>query len=286
MTMKASGVFWVLPFLLLGCKPAEQSTATQALPTAWEAARIIATIEVSNPSEFARLDTLISLSLNELGVTGGPMQVWAGDDAQPTQLVDDDGDAIHDRLVFLTSLEAAGTRSFVITDRLSGEQPAARARAEVSIKEGGEWQDAVYAGGTFKNVDQLTNPPQYTDHSEYIRYEGPGIESDLVGYRVYLDWRNGFDIFGKKKPGLVLQDIGQDGYDSYHEMADWGADILKVGTSLGMGGYGYWDGEKTVLVSDVAKRSVSIRSNGPIHSSFELGYKGWNTGAQTVDLKA
>ncbi len=85
---------------------------------------------------------------------------------------------------------------------------------------------------------------------------------------------------------MVLQDVGQDGYDSYHEMSDWGADILKVGTSLGMGGYGYWDGTKTVLVSEVAERSTTIRSDGPIQASLDIDYKGWNTGAAVVDLKA
>jgi rhamnogalacturonyl hydrolase YesR len=69
-------------------------------------------------------------------------------------------------------------------------------------------------------------------------------------------------------------------------MSGWGADILKVGESLGIGGYGYWNGKKTVLVSDVAERSATILSDGPIHSAFEIGYKGWNTGAATVDLSA
>ena len=129
-------------------------------------------------------------------------------------------------------------------------------------------------------------PPQSSDHNEYLRYEGPGIESDQVGYRVYLDWRNGFDIFGKKTSAMVLPSVGLDGYESYHQMADWGADILKVGQSLGMGGFGYWDGAKAVLVSDVAERSATIRSDGPIHASFDLDYKGWKTGAATVDLHA
>ena len=34
---------------------------------------------------------------------------------------------------------------------------------------------------------------------------------------------------------MVLPEVGLDGYDSYHEMSDWGADILKVGNRLGMG---------------------------------------------------
>lgn len=284
--MKTLTSFWVLPLVLLGCKDATDTTIPPLSPKTDAVTETVASIEVSNPSGFARPDTLISFSLNQLGVETGPLQVWKGETAQPTQLLDDNGDGNPDRLVFLTDLGAAATEDFRI-DRQPGRQNfSARTHAEVSIKEGGDWQESTYVGGTFKNVDHVTNPPQYTDHSEYIRYEGPGIESDLVGYRVYLDWRNGFDIFGKKAPGLVLKDVGQDGYDSYHEMSDWGADILKVGSSLGMGGYGYWDGAKTVLVSDVAERSTSIRSDGPIHSTLDINYRGWNTGSAIVDMKA
>ena len=285
---KTSNLLWLLPLVLLGCKEtANTPTIAPSPPQATEEIpAYIATLEVSNPSKFARPDTPISFSLNQLGVTAGPLQVWNGEVAMPTQLVDDDGDGSPDRLVFLTDLAPAATEAFRIDRQEAGQSFTSRAHAEVSIKEGGEWKDSSYVGGTFKNVGHLTNPPQYTDHSEYIRYEGPGIESDVVGYRVYLDWRNGFDVFGKKAHGLVLQEVGQDGYDSYHEMADWGADILKVGESLGMGGYGYWDGSKTILVSDVAERSVSIRSDGPVQASMDIQYKGWNTGASTVDLTA
>jgi len=284
--VKTLTFFWVLPLVLLGCKDATDTTIPPLSPQTDTVTESVASVEVANPSEFSRPDTLISFSLNQLGVESGPLQVWKGETTQPTQLVDDDGDGSPDRLLFLTDLESAATEDFKIDRKEAGQNISSRTHAEVSIKEGGEWKGSSYIGGTFKNVSHLTNPPQYTDHSEYIRYEGPGIESDIVGYRVYLDWRNGFDIFGKKAPGLVLQGVGQDGYDSYHEMSDWGADILKVGSSLGMGGYGYWDGEKTVLVSDVEERSTSIRSDGPIHSSLDIDYKGWNTGTVTVDMKA
>ena len=249
----------------------------------------VANLEVSNPSAFPRPDTLVRLSFDELGVTGGPLQVWEGKAARPTQLLDGDGDGSPDALAFLADLGAAATHSYLVDRRQPEAAAAPRAHAEVSIKEGGAWQGKVYAGGTFRNVRQVTMPPQASDHNEYLRYEGPGIESDLVGYRVYLDWRNGFDIFAKKTSAMVLPGVGLDGYESYHQMADWGADILKVGQSLGMGGFGYWDGAKTVLVSDVAERSTAIRSEGPIHASFELDYKGWKTGAgvaEGVDLLA
>ena len=289
--MKKALVFLALPFVLLGCDKTDEKAEVKpvaAEPVQQEVAspEPIALLELSNPSEFTRSDTLVRFSLNELGVIDGPLQVWEGDTPQATQLLDDDGDKQPDSLVFLTNLEPAATHSYVINDQVAATGPAPRAHAEISIKEGGEWQDKVYVGGTFKNVNHVTNPPQYTDHSEYIRYEGPGIESDRVGYRVYLDWRNGFDIFGKQNPGLALQNVGQDGYDSYHEMSDWGADILKVGTSLGMGGYGFWDGAKTIFVSDVTERSATITADGPILASLDIDYKGWNTGTAVVDMKA
>jgi len=289
--MKLVRFLYLLPFVMTACNSESDKTepapiAVAPAPQAIVKPAAVAMLEVSNPSEFARPDAMISLSLAELGVTEGHLQVWEGDTAQLTQLVDHDGDNNPDSLVFLTNLDASATHDFVIDRREAELNLPARAHAEVSIKEGGEWKDKTYVGGTFKHVSHITNPPQYTDHSKYIRYEGPGIESDKVGYRFYLDWRNGFDIFGKKTSELVLQGIGQDGYDSYHEMSDWGADILKVGSSLGMGGYGFWDGSRVVFVSDVSERSTTIRSDGPVHASLDIDYKDWNTGAGVVDLKA
>jgi len=110
--------------------------------------------------------------------------------------------------------------------------------AEISVKEGGKWNGRKYEGGTFKNVQSLRVPESHTDHSFYIRYEGPGWESNKVGYRLYLDWRNAIDIYGKLTDTLVLPQVGQDGFDSYHKMSNWGADILKVAKGLGVGSIG------------------------------------------------
>ena len=107
--------------------------------------------------------------------------------------------------------------------------------AEISVKEGGKWEGRKYIGGTFKNVQSLKLAPEHTDHSFDIRYEGPGWESNKIGYRLYLDWRNAIDIFGKKTEAMVLPKVGLDGFDSYHEMSDWGSDILKAGKGIGIG---------------------------------------------------
>jgi rhamnogalacturonyl hydrolase YesR len=163
----------------------------------------------------------------------------------------------------------------------------------VSHKVGGQWEPRPdnanlqhYVGGTFQNVATLSPPPQHTDHSQFIRYEGPGIESDKVGYRIYLDWRNGFDIFGKKLSEPVLARVGLDGYESYHHMADWGMDILKVGQSLGCGGFGFWDKRKVELVSKVDGWNVEITNQGPLYSSFQITYKNWKIAGKTLDVIA
>ena len=86
--------------------------------------------------------------------------------------------------------------------------------AEISVKEGGKWEGRKYIGGTFKNVQSLKLAPEHTDHSFDIRYEGPGWESNKIGYRLYLDWRNAIDIFGKKTEAMVLQQVGLDNFDA------------------------------------------------------------------------
>lgn len=155
--------------------------------------------------------------------------------------------------------------------------------AEISIKKGGEWQGKEYVGGTFENVDEVTLPDTHTDHSYYIRYEGPGWENRQVGYRLYLDWRNAIDVFGKKTDTLVLHQVGQDGFDSYHEEADWGLDILKAGKSLGIGSYGRYMNDTVAHFRNVESTRAQV-SNSEGSSQVKIEYSGWATGNDTIDL--
>lgn len=279
-----------------GCLPQEDKTPQanaapeQAAPTA-----VLARAQVSNPSDFARPQEPLFFPLEDIGLAADDPRIEqlgakAEDSYLPSQPVDRDGDgAIDNLMVSLDMNPGASYQLTFVSDAEAAEargQLPAQTQAEISHKVGGEWQGSQYVGGEFKNVEELTPPEHYTDHGEWIRYEGPGIESDKVGYRVYLDWRNGFDIFGKKTSALVLQDVGQDGYDSYHEPADWGMDILKVGQSLGAGGYGFWNGEAVQLVSTVEEHTVRIVENGPLYAAMAIDYRGWAVNEQTVDLGA
>ncbi|WP_378187349.1 DUF4861 family protein [Aquimarina sp. W85] len=167
-----------------------------------------------------------------------------------------------------------------IEERISGPQTY----AEISIAQGGSWNDRVYEGGTsFKNVTSLVVPKAHTDHSWYLRYEGPGWESNKVGYRLYLDWRNAIDIFGKVTDSLILPRIGQDGFDSYHEKQSWGQDILKVGKGLGIGSIGRLVDSKMLHFKNVDTTDVTIENTADM-SSVIINYRGWKTNLENIDL--
>lgn len=166
---------------------------------------------------------------------------------------------------------------------ISEEQNEPQTYAEISIKEGGFWKEREYFEGTFKNLDSVKVPKEHTDHSWYIRYEGPGWESNKVGYRLYLDWRNAIDIFGKVTDSLMLSQVGQDGFDSYHEMQSWGTDILKVGKGLGIGSIGRLVNNKTVHFEEVDSTFATVE-NTQEKSTVKVTYYGWKTADDKIDL--
>jgi len=251
----------------------------------------LAWINISNPSDQQRIDQSLFVDLDLLGISSGDttesLVFQMAEEYDPSQLVDLDGDGSKDHALLVMDLAPAEmVRLDLIKSTTPVDPPAARTHAEIGVKVGGHWEEQLYVGDVFQDVESVTPPEQYTDHSEYIRYEGPGIESDKVGYRVYLDWRNGFDIFAKAEYGLHLSNVGLDGYDSYHELSDWGMDVLKVGDAVGIGGFGIWRDGAIERVSDVQQHSARIIEDGPLYSAFAIDYLGWNTGAEVVDLTA
>jgi len=102
----------------------------------------------------------------------------------------------------------------------------------LNIRTGGTGKDKTYEQRTHYEV-----PANHRIGDGSIAFEGLGWESDLMAYRLYLDERMAIDIFGKKTPANVLQTVGIGG-DTYHKMAPWGMDVLKVGETVGIGGIG------------------------------------------------
>ena len=222
----------------------------------------------------------ISAAFNEAGFI-----VMDGEKEIPSQYNKNDQD-VSGIVLVLDQLKANESKTLTIRYKKEGESSrnyAKRTQAELSHKVNGEWKEREYIGGEFKNVDYLRVTPEHKDHSWFIRYEGPGWESDKVGYRFYLDQRNAVDVFGKKVPEVVLQKAGLDGFDSYHELQDWGMDVLKVAKSLGIGSIGYLD-TAAVRVEVTDSVTSRITENGVVYSSILTNYYGWNTSKTKTNL--
>lgn len=190
------------------------------------------------------------------------------------------------KLYFLTDFEPNETKkvSIQIVDEI--RQYRQRAHAELSRKEGGHYEGDHYLGGQFTSVSFDKMPLNHVDHDTYYRYEGPGWESDKVAYRFYLDPRNCIDIFGKKVNNIVLPDVGLDDTEAYLQMADWGGDIFKVGTSLGIGSVAAFHNDAVHKVSITDSVLVRILADGPVLAEIQTNYYGWQVGAEKYDLQS
>jgi hypothetical protein len=249
-------------------------------------------VSVHNPLNAPRTDAPIILDVEKLrskvqAFNERAVVITAGGRELPSQWVMDGGPARMNAIITMADFQPMETKRLAIHFQRSGEAMRhypQRTQAEISCKAGGEFRNRKYEGGTFQNVERLRVPDEHTDHSTYIRYEGPGWESDRVGYRFYLDWRNAIDIFGKKTSAMVLQDVGQDGFDSYHAMSDWGMDVLKVGETLGLGSLAEWRGGKALRVAETDSVICEIVASGPLFSKIRTRYFGWKTGYGPADL--
>lgn len=171
-----------------------------------------------------------------------------------------------------------------VTKGIAGDYPK-RTYAELSHKIGGEFIGHRYTGGySWVRTNSLTLPGDFTDHSFYVKYEGPGWENDKVAFRYYLDNRNAIDVFGKTTSDIVLPAVGIDGFDNYHKLADWGMDNLKVGKALGLGSIAIWDGEKAVRVGEKDSTKCLIQADGKLRSQIKTIYYGWEANGIKCNL--
>lgn len=271
---------------LAGCASVPQNTSSAVWPLGF-------TVTVTNTAKTEALDAPVFIDERELLTLAADFNPRAfvvryqGQEV-PSQYIDVDpfNEGI---LVMLDELKGRGSTKLEVRYAEEGIIPReypARAQAELSVKKGGHFEDRKYIGGTFENIHSLRVPPEVTDHSYYMRYEGPGWESDKVGYRLYMDWRRGTDVFGKQTTDMVLQQVGLDGYESYHHLQPWGMDVMKVGSSLGLGSPALFHHGQANRIDSVAQVQCEISENGPLYGSFNTTYTGWQVNGLTLDVES
>jgi len=244
------------------------------------------TLLVENPLDTERNDARILVTRNELSdqvkIPSGklPMLTDPAGNPVPCQADDMDGDGRWDELFALTDLAPAEQKAITLsfTDPASYPSFVVRTNIRLGANEPGYPE--------LENADRLEGV-SYDNHSrtgEVYQMEGPAWENDHVGFRNYLDQRNGMDIFGKHTSEMVLDSVGIAGRQSYHEPDQWGMDILKVNTSLGAGSIGYMYNDSIYRVGDHGSGTYQLVFEGPQRSRMNLAFSNWKVEEHTLHV--
>lgn len=199
----------------------------------------------------------------------------------PHQLDDVDGNTTWDELAFQVDLPANGSVAVDIQWVEQGQAPkfatATHARLGVSANRDNK----------FETVLKETRPDDWKPQASPQRYqmEGPGWENDVVAFRSYFDARNGKDIFGKRRPELIIDQIGipNTPLGNYHKLEAWGMDILKVATSLGAGALAIVHKDSLFPIGQSQKLEYEFVTEGPVRAILRLRNTGWELPGANVN---
>ena len=230
--------------------------ALAAFPLSAQSLRVSAT----NPLAVERKDEVISVPWTDVtralkGVTAARVRVTdAGNREMLSQVIDNDGDAKPDELLFLADFWPQEQKTFTVTS----EAAAKKAEARVFIRHDEPRDDIAW-------------------------------ESDRIAFRIYGEGlkktssamsSNGIDVWPKSVHRLVVEKWYTKGHDEYHIDTGEGADFFDVGETLGAGGTAIWKND-TIYRADNFK-AWKIIANGPVRAIFELRYDPWSGGGLTV----
>ncbi len=236
-------------------------------------------LQVFNPIDQQRNDATILLSRSAIAkwteIPTGQLPILENMEGAyiPCQADDLDGDGEWDELFALTDIGPSSQMTLILKFISPEEFPSFEVRTNLRLGANKPdypelLQAARLEGVGYHNYSGITG--------EAFQMEGPAWESDMVGFRNYLDQRNGMDIFGKLTRSMVLDSVGVAGRQSYHEPDQWGMDVLKVGTSLGAGAIGYMFNDSIYRVGDNGSGSYEVQFEGSQRSRFNLSYTNWN----------
>ncbi len=243
------------------------------------------TIELINSEDVSRTDAQVTLDRSTFdnifdAIPAGsfPYIKLSSGEYLPAQHDDLDGDGKWDQMAFLVKIEAKSTLLLNIELLTRQKAPQFSKRTQVFL---GHKQ----ADGSFIELKEASAPLGLDGFPSPFQAEGVTWESEKMGFRVYFDCRNAKDLFGKLKPDLIAHRAGSKEFGNYHELADWGMDILHCGSSLGAGGLAILQNDTLYRVGSTNSYEYKEIADGPVRSIFELSYNGFNIGSQMLTVK-
>lgn len=241
-----------------------------------------ATILLKNSLNVKRTDEVIILSREQIAevitLKEGFLPVFETGEDQllPSQVDDLDGDGNWDEVVVLVDFEAGENKQLEVDLTEADNYPEFEKRTNLRL---GIRQD----DGSFKEVDYYRALPCDDGFEIIAQAESVSWENDKMAFRNYFDCRNVKDLFGKLKPDLILDKLSMPEMGSYHNLNDWGMDVLHCGSSLGSGGLALLKNDSLYRLGSTDVYEYVKIVEGPVRSVFELRYKGWEVDGDMLE---
>ena len=240
----------------------------------------VPSFSVKNELNTTRNDEVIILSRafleNKIKFVEGTLPGFEKDGILiPGQVDDLDKDGKWDEAAILVNLAPNENSKIKIKIIESNNYPVFDKRTNLRL---GIRQD----DGSFKEVDNYKALPCSDGFEIIAQAESVNWENDKIAFRVYFDCRNVKDLFGKLKPELIIDKIQTPELPSYHELADWGMDVLHCGSSLGAGGLALLRNDSLYRLGSTEVYEYVKITEGPVRSVFELRYSGWNVAGEKL----
>ncbi len=195
--------------------------------------------------------------------------------AIPSQADDMDKNGQWDELAFCLNFKASETVTLEVENVPAEQYPQFEKRTNLRL-------GIAQPDHSYLEVDQYF-APSCTDSFKIIAQgESVSWENDKMGFRNYFDCRNVKDLFGKLKPGFIIDKIHTPEIPDYHTLSDWGMDVLHCGSSTGSGGLALIENDSLYRLGSTDIFEYQKVVEGPVRSVFDLKYSGWHVAGQNL----
>jgi len=238
-------------------------------------------INLTNNTDFERNDELVVLkpenivSFSENKKENLLPIFIMGTDTLTSQLVDEDQDGKTDEILVELSFKPGETKTINYQFINSVDYPEFKSKTNIHLATINDPKKELTEAIRVQTADTKVMQKK-------LQMEGPAWENDKVGFRNYFDLRNGMDIYGKTVSAMVLDTVGLN--SNYHELSDWGMDILKVGNSLGSGSIAIKKKDTLYRIGDNGHGSYNLLYEGPLKSKYRFSFNDYELDGTTTPV--
>lgn len=236
---------------------------------------------VTNPLAIDRADETLVISRADMEAKFGatpdglvPLLKLNGV-AIPSQADDMDKNGQWDELAFCLNFKASETVTLEVENVPAEQYPQFEKRTNLRL-------GIAQPDHSYLEVDQYFAPSCADSFKIIAQGESVSWENDKMGFRNYFDCRNVKDLFGKLKPGFIIDKIHTPEIPDYHTLSDWGMDVLHCGSSTGSGGLALIENDSLYRLGSTDIFEYQKVVEGPVRSVFDLKYSGWHVAGQNL----